>query len=409
MDCSALTNLGRIPRLAHAPGSRSHLRKWAAECKAGGDGPVVFVTGRDSLRRRGFEAPLLDALRGTGMPVTVLRVAGEPSDGWVDAARDALREGSPPVLVVAAGGGSALDAGKALAAMLTEPEPTVEYLEGVGHRPPSGSCLPWIALPTTAGTGSEATHNAVLGRVGEAGFKRSLRHAAYKASAVILDAELAIGCPPQTTAACGMDALTQLLESYLSPLSPPLLDRWLEWGIELAARSLSAVRAGMHTRPETACRHDLAMAAFLSGVGLAHSNLGTVHGFAGPLGARVAVPHGVVCGTLLAPCLRETVAWLEADGSNGAALGKLARAGRILAGAQTAAGEPAPTRMSERESRRHLVETISGWTERMRFPPLRDYGVDEAVAAVVLPSVSNRKNPAQLTPETLRDILHERM
>ncbi len=409
MDRSGLTDLGYLPRLAHAPGARSLLREWADEWKTAGSGPVVAVTGSGSLRRRGFEAPMLDALRGTGAPVEAFSVAGEPSDEWVDATRGALRAGPRPVLVVAAGGGSVLDAGKALAAMLMEEGPTMEWLEGVGHQRPSGRCLPWIALPTTAGTGSEATHNAVLGRVGEAGFKRSLRHPAFKARGVLLDAELAVGCPPETTAACGMDALTQLLESYLSPLSPPLLDRWLEWGIELAARSLPAVAWGPSARPELDCRHDLAMAAFLSGVGLAHSNLGTVHGFAGPLGARVPVPHGVVCGTLLAPCLRETVAWLEADGSDRTALGKLARAGWIFGRAAKGGGDRSAAPEADGESRRFLVETLAAWTERMRFPPLREYGVDEAVADAVLPSVSNRKNPAALPPETLRKILVERM
>lgn len=370
---------------------------------------MVFVTGSDSLRRRGFEGPLLDALRATGAPVEVFRVAAEPSDEWVDAARESLRGGPAPFLVVAAGGGSVLDAGKALAAMVTEDGPTLAFLEGVGHLAPSGSCLPWIALPTTAGTGSEATHNAVLGRAGKNGFKKSLRHPAFKARAVILDGELAVGCPRLTSAACGMDALTQLLESYLSPVSPPLLDRWLEWGLELAFRSLPTVAAGTGVRPEIECRHDLAMAAFLSGAGLAHSNLGTVHGFAGPLGARVSVPHGVVCGTLLAPCLRESVAWLEADGCDAASLRKLACAGRIFAGAAPPGMRKPPEPAKDGESRRYLVETLADWTERMEFPPLRRYGVDEAIVDELLPRISNRNNPADLPPDTLRAVLRERL
>lgn len=394
-----------MPRLAHAPGARSLLGRWLAERVSADGERVVFVTGKESLRRKGHEGPLLDAMRATGAEVEAFAVDGEPSDHWVDEARDRLRGGTSPAFVVAVGGGSVLDAGKALAAMLMEEGPTVHHLEGVGHRKPSGRSLPWIALPTTAGTGSEATHNAVLGRVGENGFKKSLRHPAFKAHAVILDAELALGCPRETTAACGMDALAQLIESYLSPRTPPLLDRWLEWGLELAFRSLPFLLFDGEKRSEVDCRHDLAMAAFLSGVGLAHSGLGTVHGFAGPLGARLPVPHGVVCGTLLAPCMRETVAWLEARDANSAPLDKVARIGRILADTRGTRRSGA----TGQSSRRVFTETLTRWTDRMAFPPLRRFGLTGALIEDVLPAVSNRNNPAELPPDTLRAILAERL
>ncbi|MCC5834971.1 MAG: iron-containing alcohol dehydrogenase [Opitutales bacterium] len=400
-NTEAITDFGRLPRLLHALGGRQKLAEWTEAFVAEpGSECVVLVTGGKSLERSGRLVELCRLLQGRGLRVEHLRVDGEPSDLWVDAAREAVAHKQPAV-VVAVGGGSVLDAGKALAALLEENEPTKCYLEGVGDRQPSGRSLPWIALPTTAGTGSEGSFNAVLSRVGPDGFKKSLRHRNFRPHSVILDGELAMGCPVSVTAACGMDALTQLLEAHLSPKSFSLLDRWLEWGLECAFRSLPKLVLDPDPAVEPECRHDMAIAAYLSGIGLAHADLGTVHGFAGPLGARLPIPHGVVCGALLAPCMRETLLWLEANTAESVAVEKLSRAGRILAGVTGISLD------SNAACRHFLIETLQNWTQRMQFPGFAQFGLDEALSEGIVESANNRQNPAQLSKAVLARILKE--
>ncbi len=244
-------------------------------------------------------AELSRRLCGVVAEVVELRTAGEPSDLWVDDARAAL--GSEGVeAVVSIGGGSALDAGKALAVMCREEGATRELLEGVGTRAPRGEMLPWFALPTTAGTGSEASTNAVLSRPGPGGFKKSLRHPAFRAAAVFLDAELLAGLPAAQAAASGMDALTQLFESWLSRRCPAELAPRLKEALLRADRALPRAVAG-----EEAARQEMLESAFWSGLGLSRAGLGTVHGLAGPIGARTGLSHARICARLFGPWIGE--------------------------------------------------------------------------------------------------------
>ncbi len=259
---------------------------------------ALLVTGGKSLRASGGLDRMTKGLESAGVGTVPVSVRSEPDVLSVDAAV-ALGRQAGCDLVIAIGGGSALDLGKCAAGMIPNAGSILDYLEGVGAAktmavPP----LPFIAIPTTAGTGAEATKNAVVsGRTPEgAGFKRSFRDERLMPAVAIVDPDLMRGCPPDITAACGMDALTQLIEPLTSLKARPDIDPLCEHGIRLVAGALAtAVRRG----DDPAARADMAAAAFLSGVALSHAGLGAVHGLAGPVGGHAPVPHGHICAKLL--------------------------------------------------------------------------------------------------------------
>lgn len=231
-------------------------------------------------------------------------ISGEPTPQVIDSLTEVARLKQVDV-VVAIGGGSVLDAGKAVAAMLCHSGSVIEYLEGIGTKTPQGHTLPLIAVPTTAGTGSEATKNAVIGRRGADPFKKSLRHDAYVPHLAIIDPELAVGTPKSVTLACSMDSFCQLLESLVSTQATPLTHALAIQGIGLFAEGSRLFREDLYgTAIEQELRGKLALAAYLSGLSLANAGLGTVHGIAGPLGAVCNIPHGAACGILLAPVFK---------------------------------------------------------------------------------------------------------
>jgi alcohol dehydrogenase class IV len=274
------------------------------ERAAAGARRCLFVTGQNIDRTAGLRG----RLRESGLECSVLSIGGEPT---VDDARTGVartRDFGADV-VIAVGGGSALDAAKAIAALTTNPGDPLEYLEVVGAgRPLSLPALPMIALPTTAGTGSEVTRNAVLAAT-DAGVKVSLRGEFLLPSAAIVDPELTLSCPPAVTADCGLDALTQVVEPLVSIRANPLTDAIAREGIRRSARSLLK----SYERPEDlAARTDLCFTSLAGGLALANSGLGAVHGFAGPLGGMFPVPHGAVCARLLPFVIQANVNALEA-------------------------------------------------------------------------------------------------
>lgn len=260
---------------------------------------AYIVTGGTSLRESGKLGALEAGLESAGIAFRHASVAGEPNVGLIDAMVREAREFAPGMLV-AIGGGSALDAGKAVAALLTNndsPDDSVlAYLEGVGSgkkiRRPS---LPLITVPTTAGTGSEVTRNAVI-TADDRSFKKSLRHAQMRAQVALIDPDLTHGAPPLVTAACGADAQTQLIEAYTSLRATFMTDGLALDGISMISEALDeAVNDG----DNSAARGALAMGAMLSGIALDNAGLGAVHGLASPIGAFFEIPHGVVCANLL--------------------------------------------------------------------------------------------------------------
>jgi len=308
---------------------------------------------------------------------------------------------SRPEAVLGIGGGSVLDAAKAIAGLLPGGRSVMDHLEGAGRGEPyTGPSLPFVAVPTTAGTGTEATKNSVLSVRGEGGFKRSFRHDELVARWAVVDPLLLESCPKSLIAADGMDALTQLLEGYVSSRANPVTDA-------LAESGLAAVRDGLLPWHEESgdpreARSQMAYAALLSGVVLAQAGLGSVHGVASPLGALFPVPHGVVCGTLVAAAVEVNVEAMRSRDPRNPALGKYARARAILAGPASSAKDGAEA----------LVDLLAGWTERLALPRLGDFGVREAgLSRIVADSRggSMKTNPIALSDDEVAEVVRRRL
>jgi len=329
------------------------------------------------------------------------RVEQEPSPQLVDEAVRKYRDSGIEV-VIGIGGGSVLDAAKAIAGLLPCGTTVMDYLEGVGPELPyEGPALPFIAVPTTAGTGSEATKNAVLSVQGTQGFKKSFRHDLLVPRYAVVDPTLLATCPPALIAANGMDALTQLLESLVSIRANPFSDA-------LALSGLEAVRDGLLEwysagAGAAAGRGRMAYAALLSGITLAQVGLGSVHGLASPLGAFFPIPHGVVCGTLVAEATRINLRALRERAPDSPALEKYAQAGRLFSGSRSSRRDEAGDR---------LVAILEDWTRQLGLSRLSDYGVQESHFPVIIANCrgsSMKTNPIVLSDGEVRQILAARV
>ena len=232
---------------------------------------VLIITGYSSFRGTPGWLMLTESLEKEGFELRKLAIAGEPSDLIIDDAVTSYRK-DPPDLIISVGGGSSLDAGKAISAMLTVEGSIKDYLEGVGFREHPGTKIPFIAVPTTSGTGSETTKNAVISRIGKDGFKKSLRHENFVPDIALADPELTISCPPEITAASGMDCFTQLTEAYLSTKSNKYTDALALEGLKAVKSSLlNAYRNGN----DVIARSGMTFAALTSGICLANVGLGS--------------------------------------------------------------------------------------------------------------------------------------
>jgi alcohol dehydrogenase len=400
--------VARLPRLVVGPGRVAEL----PAVVAGFGRRALLVTGARSFRESAAWDPLVAGLGPAGIAWEHLAVAGEPSPEVVDEAVGA-RRAEPPDVVVGIGGGSALDAAKAMAGLLRSGTTTLDHLEGVGRGVPyPGPATPFVAVPTTAGTGSEVTKNAVLsgrlpGADGTPGsgapFKKSFRDEALVARAVILDPDLLAGCSPAVIAGDGMDALTQLLEAFTSTGASPFTDAIARAGLAAAAGALpawhAAALAGAPAEATLADRAGMSWAACCSGIALANAGLGAVHGIVAALGARFPVPHGMGCGLLLVATTRANVAALAARAPGSPALARYAEAGRILAGRPDLADDEALV---------SLLDELSALDEALFMPSLGDYGMTEHdIPAVVGDSrgSSMRTNPVVLEDAEIAGIL----
>lgn len=382
--------LGRTPKILFGAGVRRQL---PIEMARFGRAALV-VTGASSLRRAAAWPEWQRNWKEAGLSVQELMVSAEPA---IDAVDEAVRRlaNTGLELVVAVGGGSVLDAGKAISVMLPLKESILPYLEGAGQtREHPGVKLPFIAVPTTAGTGTEATKNASLRRRGPEGFKNSLRHDALVPDVALVDPELTVTCPPALTAACGLDALAQLLESYLSPRATPLTDALAESGLAaVRGHLLAAYREGRNL----AARTGMAYAALLSGITLANAGLGIVHSLSSVIGGRFEIPHGVICGALLAPGMRRNLDSLRGLGAEGLpALRKHAAAGALLSG--QAAG-------SWEQGCEALVGQLEKWARDLEIPRLGAYGLTAAEAQPIAAKTPNRNNPVTLNAAEIEAIL----
>lgn len=384
-------SLSTPQHILFGPGRLGELRRLLPQL---GSRPLLVLSGSFAA---GPHFPELEAiLDELALPRERVTVAGEPSPELIDGIV-ADRGAAACDLVLAVGGGSVLDAGKALAAMLVEGGRVERFLEGVGTTAPSGRKLPFIAVPTTAGTGSEATANAVLSRVGHGGFKKSLRHRRYCPDVALVDPRLTLSCPESLTIACAMDCLSQLVEGYLSTQASPLTDALAREGAKAALVGIRAVLAG-DLGIET--RGRLSYAALLSGMVLANAGLGTVHGLAGAIGGLFAIPHGLVCGLLLAPCNRLTLAKLRATAPHHPALAKYGDLGRMCSAAR---GKNASW---YQDAFIAFLEELAGHPS---LPGFTAFGMGEGDLAAILAAADNKNNPLPLEADELREILRSRM
>ncbi|HEU0235774.1 MAG TPA: iron-containing alcohol dehydrogenase [Candidatus Limnocylindrales bacterium] len=389
--------LGRLPRIAFGEGRVAELPAIVASHGR----RALLVTGRSSFRRSATWPALLTGLDAAGVTVAGdLVVDGEPSPEIVEEAVARFRAADVEV-VVGIGGGSVLDAAKAIAGLLRAETTAMDHLEGVGRGLPyRGPAVPFVAVPTTAGTGSEATRNAVLSRVGPDGFKKSFRDEQLVARDAVVDPALLAGLGPTAIASNGLDALTQLLESLVSTRSFAL-------SRALALDGLAAARDGLVPWYEAVAgggdapgaRSRMAYAALLSGICLAHTGLGAVHGLASPLGARHPIGHGAACGATLVAVTRVNLAALEARDPDGPALGRYAAAGRVLSGTPG---------LDDGDARAALVDVLADWGRRLAVRGLATFGVGEADFPPLVADArgtSMRTNPIELTDAEVAAIL----
>lgn len=389
-------SIARLPRIAFGSGSIRQLPALAA----GFGQHLLLVTGARSLQASPAWPGLQDGLRQAGLDWQSVRVSGEPSPQLVDDTVARFRDDAIDV-VVGIGGGSVLDAAKAMAGLLRVGDSVLDYLEGVGpEKPYHGPAVPFIAVPTTAGTGSEATRNAVLSVAGRTGFKKSFRDEQLVPAYALVDPDLLASCPASQIAANGMDALTQLLESYVSTRANPLTDALAWSGLEAVRDSLLAWYLGQGD--QAAARSRMAYAALLSGITLAQTGLGSVHGLASPLGAFFPIPHGVVCGTLLSAATRVNInAMLDREAAN-PALDKYARVAGLLCGTSFASRE---------QTWQQLLVLLDQWTDTLRLPTLDAYGISAKDFDLIVANArgsSMKTNPIVLTDEEIAGILEQR-
>jgi alcohol dehydrogenase class IV len=394
-----------IPHIVFGAGSIAKVGELSARF---GDS-VLLITGGGSLKRAGKLDEITAALHAGGVGYAVLSVVGEPSPELVDSAVAEFKNKRIDA-VVAVGGGSVMDFGKAVSAMLvvgkTDGLSVTEFLEGVGTRTHDGTKVPLIAVPTTSGTGSEATKNAVLSRIGADGFKKSIRHDNFVPNVAIIDPELTLSCPAEVTAACGMDALTQLLESYFSTKANPMTDVLALSGIRAVGKSLIA--ASTKSPRSLAARTSMAYAAVISGITLANAGLGLVHGIASVIGGSFDIPHGAACANIMGPAMEKTLEVLKegvpgADEERSKALWRFAQAGALLAGKDS-------VRESDTdEYSRLLIETIYRWTELLDIPRLGTYGMKGRDIERLASLSENKNNPVPISREGIEQILRERL
>jgi alcohol dehydrogenase class IV len=349
---------------------------------------ALLVVGRSSARAE----PARERLAAAGITSSVINIAREPTVEDVRRGVAAAQQERCD-LVVGFGGGSAIDAAKAIAAIVGNGGDPLEYLEVVGRgRPIAKPPVPWIAVPTTAGTGAEVTKNAVLASP-EKRVKASLRSPLMVAKVAIVDPDLLVGLPPAVVAASGLDAFSQLVEPLVSQRANPVVDALCRDGL---VRSSRALRRAFEGDSSEGVRVDLALASLLGGVALANAGLGAVHGFAAPIGGGFDAPHGAVCAALLPSVMAANLAALETRAPASPALARYREIARIVCGEETAEA-------------RAGVAWVRELCRALSVPGLARWGVTEGDIPGLVEKAkgasSMRGNPIALSDDELAAVL----
>ncbi|MCU7940828.1 MAG: iron-containing alcohol dehydrogenase [gamma proteobacterium symbiont of Bathyaustriella thionipta] len=356
---------------------------------------ILLVTGSQSFYQTAQWHQLIKQLEASQIKWFHTRISGEPSPQYIDSAVKQFSQENIQC-VIAIGGGSALDGGKAISGLLHSGDSVMDYLEGVGAgKIYTGPAVPFIAVPTTAGTGSEATKNSVISHISRDGYKKSFRDEQLIPQYAIIDPDLLENCPKTLIAANGMDALTQLMESYLSTKANPFTDALALSGIESVRDSLllwyHSDSKDFNSQHIKQARASMAYAALISGITLAQVGLGSVHGLASPLGAFFPIPHGIACGTVLAEATRINLEAMKKREPHNLGLQRYARIGRLLC---------QQSELNDTDAQEKLLEFLSNWSQQMALEPLSAYGVSEADIPRLVDNISPssmQTNPILLT------------
>ncbi|MDF7798510.1 iron-containing alcohol dehydrogenase [Pontiellaceae bacterium B1224] len=350
---------------------------------------AALVTGTNAERI----GPIFKTLRECGVEPAAFSIKKEPTVERITLFSATARELGCD-FVVALGGGSIIDAGKAMAALLTNTNDLMDYLEVIGKGEPlTEDPAPCIAIPTTAGTGAEVTKNAVL-KCEDNQVKVSMRHPKMLPTVALVDPELTLSMPPEVTASTGLDAFVQLLEAFISKKSNPLTDGICREGLKRVSRSL--YHAYLHPEDLNA-RTDVAFASLCGGLALANAGLGVIHGFAGPIGGMFSAPHGMVCATLLPASAELNYSAMISRDPENPAIAKFDEAAQIIL-------------KDENGTIEEVFDRLKGLCAQMFVPGLSEFGIKEsdfpAIVAKARNASSMKGNPIPLTDEELLSILN---
>jgi alcohol dehydrogenase class IV len=371
-------------RIVFGPGT---VKVLAPAAKSFGN-RALLVVGKSG--RRALE--LMDQLKEAGVNVSELNISGEPTVMVITSGLEQARTEHCDI-VISLGGGSVIDAGKAIAGLMSNPGQIYDYLEVVGMgKPLINESIPYIAIPTTAGTGSEVTRNAVL-TVTDQKIKVSLRSSTMLPRLAIVDPELTYSLPPEITAATGLDALTQLIEPFLSSAPNPITDSICREGLRYVSRSLQ--RAYEHG-DDAHAREDMSIASLFGGMALANAKLGAVHGFAGPIGGSFPAPHGAICARLLPLVVEMNLKAMRERATEQPALDRFTEMSRLLTGDQNACAEDG-------------IKWLDDLCRAVKVPPLASYGILKSDFPEIITQArkasSMKGNPIELTNYELSRIL----
>jgi len=349
---------------------------------------AFVVTGRDAKRAE----PLLASLKSAGVITVTFPVAGEPELAIVEHGTK-LAKAAQCELIIGFGGGSVIDTAKAIAAMVTNDGELLDYLEIIGRgKPLAKPSAPFIAIPTTAGTGAEVTRNSVLASP-EHKLKVSLRSPLMLAKVAVVDPELTYDLPPALTASTGMDALTQLIEPFVCNRANPMTDGLCVEGLRRAARSL---RIAFSKGKDKDAREDMAVASLFGGLALSNAGLGAVHGFAGPIGGSFPAPHGAICAALLPHVMAINLHALRQRDPHGPALYRYEETAWWLAGDMKAKADDG-------------LKWVRALVLDLKVPRLASFGIQREhfpdLVAKASKTSSMKANPIALTSEELTEIL----
>jgi len=358
---------------------------------------VLLVIGGESLSKSGRLWYFNETLKEHGVAVSEFSVKGEPSPEIIDTAVQQFHSENIDV-VVAIGGGSVVDAGKAISAMLPSGEPVMDYLEGVGTKTHQGDKVPFVAVPTTSGTGSECTKNAVISRVGENGFKKSLRHDNFVPDVALIDPELTLGCPKHITAACAMDAFAQLFESFISTQSNAMTDALAWSGLQQMVKNI--MPAYDRGATDLQARIGVAYAAMQSGLTLANAGLCVTHGFASSIGGMFDIPHGVLCGRILPAAIEITIRQLKRSRIESPEAEEMLYKHAVVAQLITCDNSPDIDAVNDQ-----MIAKLYDWANYMQIPTLGEFGITDADLPKIAAATGCKNNPVFLTDSHLCEIL----